>query len=307
MLADDFGPRGDVREVRFATQRLLAHWARRSSADPKNTKISDVVVVKDAALLSWDVTSGHGVMGLIRARDRWWDALDIHGNDDCWDGASTSYPLPGTMWQDTWRNPTPASLLGYGLPADLVAQSNHNSDVRANMATPAPIVHTSKGNLFRRPCDVEYYQIPKRQLVKPGGGSLGSFRSDTSGYEIVVRYAANSSQDALFHIPYARPPTQAEILPYPTTLHFVSTAVLYFDLTTDGSAPVTFQPGTTIDIWFPFVLDDTLSYDLTIGFADKPIGPIYAKPFDNVLHYKLPGFAATPGRALMAEVDGNWP
>ena len=55
------------------------------------------------------------------------------------------------------------------------------------------------------------------------------------------------------------------------------------------------------------MLDDTLKYDLTMGFAGEPIGPIYAKPYDNVLHYTLPGFTATPGKTLMAEIDGNWP
>ena len=104
---------------------------------------------------------------------------------------------------------------------------------------------------------------------------------------------------------FARPPTDAEFLPYPTVSNFVSTAVAYFDLTLNSTAPVVFSV-MSIDIWFPFVLDDSLQYDLTIGYADKPVGPIYAKPFDNVLHYVLPGFTATPGRPLMAEIDGDW-
>jgi hypothetical protein len=305
--ADDFGPHGDIRELRFVAQRLLAHTAREWKTDPAATRITDVVVVKDAALLSWDIGDHHGLMGLIRQYGRWWDALDAYGKGDCWDGASTSYPLPGSMRQYTTHNPTTAALLAYGLPADLVAQANHNSDIHANLPTAPPVAHTLRRNLFLPHCDVQYYQIPKLQPLQPGGGSLSSFRTDTSGYEISVRYARNNSRDAMLHIPYARPPTAAEIMPYPTTLRFVSTAVLYFDLTIEGSAPVTFQPGTTIDIWFPFVLDDTLAYDLTIGFANEPIGPIYAKPFDNVLHYKLPGFTAIPGKTLMAEIDGNWP
>ena len=257
--------------------------------------------------MSWDVGTNHGLMGLIRQYGRWWDALDVYGGNDCWDAAVTSFPLPGTMRQDTSRNPTPVSLLAYGLPSALVAQAGHNSDVRANLAIPAPVTQVPSRAVFRPHCEAHYYQFPKLQPVRPEGSSLSGFRSDTSGYEIRVRYEANNSREAMFHVPYARPPTQAEIIPYPTTLHFVSTAVLYFDLTIDGTAPVTFQPGTTIDIWFPFVLDDTLAYDLTIGFAKEPIGPIYAKPFDNVLHYKLPGFTVIPGQTLMAEIDGNWP
>ena len=105
---------------------------------------------------------------------------------------------------------------------------------------------------------------------------------------------------------YARPPTDAEFIPYPTPAQYVPNAVLYFDLRINGTSPVTFAQGTTIDIWFPFVLDDRLNYDLTIGYADKPIGPIYARAFDNALHFVLPAFTVTPGRALMAEIDGNW-
>lgn len=144
--------------------------------------------------------------------------------------------------------------------------------------------------------------------VSPLGGTLWQDPVFTAGYDITVRYAANnSSAKESFGPIYARAPTAAEIIPYPTTLHFISTSVAYFDLTVDGQKPIAFAPGTTIEIWFPFVLDDTLRYDLTIGFATEPLGPLYAKPFDNVLRYQLPGFTATPGRTLMAEIDGNWP
>ncbi len=153
-----------------------------------------------------------------------------------------------------------------------------------------------------------YDPDPPLPVIRSAGGVESRPRSVLSGYDVSILYAPNTS-DGRNHFAqlYARPPTQAEIIPYPTTRRFISTSVLYFDLTIDGSKPVTFAPGTTIDIWFPFVLDDTLSYDLTIGFANEPIGPVYAKPFDNVLHYKLPGFTAVPGQTLMAEVDGNWP
>jgi len=301
--ADDFGPRGDVRELHFVAQRLLAHTARRHKVDPTAVRISDVVAVKNAALLSWDIGTSHGLSGLIRQYDRWWEALDIYLVGSCWDSATTAYPLAGVMWQRD-SAPTPVSLLRYGLPPDLVsAAATHNDDVRRYFS---PAIHVPN-RLFRPGCSVEYYQLRSLQPIEPAGGSLNSFRSDTAGYEIALRYAANNANGAFFHIPYARAPTQAEIIPYPTTPSSISNAVMYFDLTIDGAKPVTFAPGTTIDIWFPFVLDDTLSYDLTIGFAREPIGPLYAKPFDNVLHYKLPGFTAMPGQTLMAEIDGDWP
>jgi len=269
-------------------------------------RITDVVAVDDAAVLSWDIGDSHGLMGLLRQYDRWWDALDVYGSGDCWDGAMASYPLAAGIWQDDFRDPSPASLLRYGLPDALVSvAAAHNDDIRLNAPRAQP--KALAGESFKPHCMTEYYQLKKLQTIQPHGGSLKSDRSDTGGYLIELHYAPNDSHGAAFEIPYARSPTKAEIIPYPTTLRFISTSVMYFDLAIEGDKPVTFAPGTTMDIWFPFVLDDTLSYDLTIGFAREPIGPVYAKPFDNVLHYKLPGFTALPGQTLMAEIDGNWP
>ena len=295
-----------MRELRFVAQRLLAHQARIAKIDPSVIQISGIVAVNDAALLSWDIGPSHGLMALIRQYGRWWDALEIYRpRINCWTGATASYPLPGGFWQDA-GDPSPTSLLRYGLPDGLVsAAATHNDDVLA--AAPRSVPAFPARGVFVRPghCFTEYYRPNKSQTIEPA--SLVSFRSDTAGYAIELHYPPNDSHGAAFDIPYARSPTQAEIIPYPTTLHFLSTSVCYFDLTIEGTKPVTFAPGTTIDIWFPFVLDDALSYDLTIGFAREPIGPIYAKPFDNVLHYKLPSFTAMPGQTLMAEIDGNWP
>jgi hypothetical protein len=293
--ADDFGPRADVHEVRFAAQRLLAHTARESKSDPNNIRISDVVVVKDAAFLSWGIGGNHGLMGLIRQYDRWWDALEYRREIDGWID-SASYPLPQKCSLVAQALPNTAALLEDGLPRELVAAALLHS---AGLLQSKPVRKTA---MVDRRCGQLLGSIDST------GGTLWQIPSYTSGYDITIAYSKNDARTGTSAEPlYARPPTEAEIIPYPTTLHFISTAVLYFDLTLDGSAPVTFQPGTTVDIWFPFVLDDALSYDLTIGFADGPIGPIYSKPFDNVLHYKLPGFTATPDRTLMAEIDGNWP
>ena len=98
ILADDFGPRGEVREVRFVAQRLLTHSARESKVDPNNVRLSDVVVVKDGALLSWEIGPNHGIMGLIRQSNRWWDALDFQKAVDGWVDV-TAWPFePGTLY-----------------------------------------------------------------------------------------------------------------------------------------------------------------------------------------------------------------
>jgi len=312
--ADDFGPHGDVRELRFAAQRLLAHRARTDNVEPRAITVSNVVVMGDAALLSWAYGppsryGSQGIMALVRRQARWWDALDglSWNHYKCWD-TTVSYPLqPPTAASGL----SPAALLSYGLPAALVNRALQVPELRRAMIlpTPAPQAPDRSGKHLVRPdCEETIYVDSPGPTIRPGGGTLWQIASATSGYDITIAYSRNDAPVGTSAEPlYARPPTLAEIIPYPTTPHFISTAVLYFDLTLEGSAPVTFQPETTVDIWFPFVLDDTLSYDLTIGFADRPIGPFYSKPFDNVLHYTLPGFTATPGRTLMAEIDGNWP
>ncbi|HET7813316.1 MAG TPA: hypothetical protein VFL13_02955, partial [Candidatus Baltobacteraceae bacterium] len=72
--ADDFGPPKDIRDVGIAAKRLLAHRIRPLA--PSAITISDTVVVKDQALLTWRTGSQQSLMGLVRYADRWWDALD---------------------------------------------------------------------------------------------------------------------------------------------------------------------------------------------------------------------------------------
>ncbi len=72
-----------------------------------------------------------------------------------------------------------------------------------------------------------------------------------------------------------------------------------------GGKPVAFTPGTTIDVWFPFVLDDELRYTLSFFSDDKPSGQIAGTIFDNTLHFVLPAFVMAPGKTLMAEIDGD--
>lgn len=312
--ADDYGPRGDVRELRFVAQRLLAQRARSDGIDPKTIAVPDVLVVGDAALLSWDYGmplryGSHGIMGLVRQEARWWDALDDvswNQSDLCWD-MTVSYPLqPASGARGTSR----AIWLSYGLPAELVDRASGVPRLRRAIEPPTlePPPHGRFAGLPPCMSGAIYDADPPRPAILRTGGIESRPRTTLSGYDILIHYTPNTSNGGdHFSQLYARVPTQAEIIPYPTTLHFISTSVMYFDLAIQGGKPVSFAPGTTIDIWFPFVLDDALNYDLTIGFAQEPIGPLYAKPFDNVLHYKLPGFTALPGQTLMAEIDGNWP
>jgi hypothetical protein len=142
--------------------------------------------------------------------------------------------------------------------------------------------------------------------IKSSGGLQNPARSSTSGYDISIHYASNNAAaGAKFNRIYVRPPTPAEFLPYPTPYRYVSDAVMFFDIIIDAPKPVSFQKGTTFDVWFPFVLDDTLKYSLSFGGGQEPVGPITGTVFDNVVHFELPGFTALPGKELMGEIDGD--
>ncbi len=143
--------------------------------------------------------------------------------------------------------------------------------------------------------------------IRQSGGSIDPPPAQMAAYGIAIRYAANDAvSGSRFSFFYARTPTPAEFLPYPTTYPFSSDSVLYFDLGIDGQKPIAFTPGTVIDVWFPFVLDDGLDYAIFMDGAAKPIGPLASTPvFDNTLHFVLPAFVARPGIMLRFEVDAN--
>lgn len=289
-FADDFGPRHDVGTVRADAMVLLAHRARLAHVDPKMAVVSDVVVVGDQALLSWDVATQHGFMGLARQNDRWWDALDVtlHRGDGCWIGTA-QYPLAASESNGSLQ-PSREQLVRVGFTQQLVsAAAAHNRDAS----------QTARNN----PRCSKDAPTARDTAVRPGGGSVAG---DSGPFGVVLTYSANNAlPSAHFSQIYARPPTAAEFLPYPTPYHFISDAVMFFDLVIDAPQPVSFRRGTAFDVWFPFVLDDKLVYSTSIDGTREPIARLTGSVFDNVVHFELPGFTALPGKAMMGEIDGD--
>ncbi len=131
---DDFGPRGDVARVRSDAHRLLAHRVR-ATGDPNAVTVSDITIVKDQAVLSWTSGAEHGVMGLVRFLDRWWDALDMErrvSNPSCW-SITTTFPLESTT-EGVTEDPLDA-LSKAGMAALGTQAAKHNADFTQ---TPAP-------------------------------------------------------------------------------------------------------------------------------------------------------------------------
>lgn len=287
-------------DIRSDAVRLLARRVRASGVDPKNITVSGVVVRGNQALLSWDSGKDHGLMGLVIAEDRWWDALDMVRAAGCW-STQRSYPLVASeKYPDGYApadfEPAPASetLRSYGLSSDLLsAAAAANDDVR-----------NAKGH-----CNAATYETKPDVRIHAAGGMIHPpMRNFTSGYDITIAYARNdAAPDATLAQLFARAPTQAEFAPnYPPAPGWGGPdAVCFFDIGVGGAKPVTFERGTAIDIWFPFVLDDQLRYNLSFFSAGKPSGMIFGTLFDNTLHFVLPQFTIDPRDALMAEIDGD--
>jgi hypothetical protein len=262
-------------DMRGDAERLLARRVRQTGVDPKNIAIRDVVVVRDQAVLSWDSGKQHGLMGLMVKEGRWWDVYD---------GPAGAVSLRAAGFTDALVS---AALAG-------------NADVRASAL--------ASRSLARPAAHGDPFCFDICGVVQPNGSTVFALPSKTAGYQITLQFSAN---DAPAWIPvtqlYARAPTHAEFAPPqpPAPGWGGPDAVCFFDVGIGGSRAVTFRNGTTIDVWFPFVLDDQLRYNVSFVSAGKPSGMIFGTIFDNTLHFVLPAFTIDPNAPLMAEIDGD--
>jgi hypothetical protein len=305
--ADDFGPKHEVGTLRADAHVLLAHRARLAKVDPNAAVISDVIIAGDQAVLSWDVGKQHGLMGLVRQNHRWWDALDKTPipQTQCWSTLS-AYPLKSTILDGF--APSTTDLQGYSFAEELLnAAESHNVDVRRFSAyAGAPPKSGEPRLVLPAGCALDVYFVPPDLTIRPAGGLENPTRTDTNGYDLSLAYAANDAPPASkFSQFYARAPTAAEFLPYPTPYRVVADAVMFFDITIDATKLVSFGKGTTLEVWFPFALDDKLRYSMSIGGALDPITPVVGSVYDNVVHFTLPAFTVIPKQPLMGEIDGE--
>jgi hypothetical protein len=67
----------------------------------------------------------------------------------------------------------------------------------------------------------------------------------------------------------------------------------------------TFRRGSTIDVWFPYVLPESDQYVLSVSNVVPQLHDIPATLRDNVLHFVLPGFMLRRGAVAHGEIDGK--
>ena len=279
--AKDSGPGRDVRQVRGAAQTLI----------PSAT-IENVVVDHSLgrALVQWSRSNGaRGIDGFAYIYDRWWDLLDLRadGTGTGWCGGASAPFEPGI-----YRKKQPfgiEDLIAAGVPRSLVAEAvndfdgfNSTTAQFAQALTPPSLLSCS--------------------IVQPGIGTgileptLFSAPWQSDGYTLQIRTPALVPAKLT-----ARRPNNVENWTY----YPGGNAYVYFTLITSSDAAIDVPLGTSVDIWFPFVLDTTKTYSLTLAKAVESVGPIDGKLRDNVVHFELPAFTVPAGATLIGEVDGT--
>lgn len=287
--ADDAGPPRDVAAVRYDASRLIARAVRYDKRDPAQTTFSDTIVTGDWALTSWSNQKLKGILVVNRRRGQWWDVLEgIASQTSGWrfDAAA---PLKAA-WNMYYDGPEKNLLTQMRVPAQLVILASvHNDDV----------AH-AKGSYVAHG-DPACFDAFCRSL-KPSGGTIETVdRAESAGYRLKIALSANSSTgaDSIERV-FVRMPTDGEST---QTLH--GDAFVFFTVQLAGPKPVTFAPGTTVDVWFPHVLDSYRHYGLTAAMANSAFGPVRATLADNTLHFVLPAFTVSPGDPVMFEIDGD--
>ncbi len=285
-LADDAGPRRDVREIRYDLPKLIA--AQNFSTPVRAITIDDVAVDGNGALAQWHDNGSQRIDYLVRRFDRWWLENEIYLDSK---GSSAFYDTGCSS-----LGPTSLLLTSLKFPQPLVTLAARTlPDVMMADARPTPTLPPG-GYLVKPGCDVYRYTIDdiafSRQVQTP---------LNLGGYAMAVRLASNDADSsARIRGVGGRAPTEAE-----SWMTRGGNSYFFFSGTVDSAAPIHVTAGTTIDVWFPFVLDSSLYYGLTIAHADKPMGPIDGTLNNNVVHFVLPGFTLPPGATLMGEIEGD--
>jgi len=123
---------------------------------------------------------------------------------------------------------------------------------------------------------------------------------NTGGYLAKLLIQTTQAYASLIVGFHGRAPSEGEMPPTP-----YMNGYYFFSLLTDAAAPVNVKAGSTLDVWFPFVLDPNEHYALWLGFVDPEISAIPGTLRDNALHFELPAFTTRPGKTALGEIDGD--
>jgi hypothetical protein len=162
--------------------------------------------------------------------------------------------------------------------------------------TPCPLK-----NCFTDSGFVDTYPASPPRSISFVKGIQNQFFEDW--YRLTLQFStSDAGPNATIESFATRAPTEAESWEnYPG-----GNSYFFFSGTVQSTQPVRVQAGTTLDVWFPFVLDTSQRYSLTIAAPHvMSLGPIDGTLKDNTLHFVLPAFTAPPDAELMGEIESD--
>jgi hypothetical protein len=270
--AQDAGPGREVKAIRHDLPILLQ----------SRTKISidAVAVAGDQALAQIDSDGAQKIVWLKRRLSRWWYVESI-----AFDSEGRASFCAGDFGVRA-KSPSPELLQLAGLPGNLVTVAVSALPLLQHAPSPGPAT-------FNIHCD---YAAPTAELTQRQLWGQGP-------YSVTSDFAHNDAGANAYLLVFERIPTAAE-----SWLTEGGNAYFYFSAKFKHSpVAVHVSNGTTLDVWFPFVLDTNKTYSLTIAHVTPVIGPINGTLKDNTLHFVLPAFAIEPDATMMGEIDGDPP
>jgi len=267
--ADDYGHRRDVAAIRHDLPVLLAAGPYAAAQPPQ---FESVVVSGADALVECDACSSTALLRLHYRYDRWW--------------------LLG------YATASSNGLLTAGLTQPLVALAHSHlaTTQRADAATPPARCKTFScyfvsGEIYDVTAPIQLPFNPTRP---------GRMRGDAYLATVTLSDNDGNASSKIANLE-GRAPTEGE-----SWITQGGNSYYFFSGTVQSTKPVHVQAGTTIDVWFPFVLDTSLRYSLTIaGHGFSAISPVEGTLVDNTLHFVLPAFTAAPGVDLMGEIESD--
>jgi len=290
--AQDVGPGREVRAIRHDLPILLTPELTRLRAETKSStplNIDDVLIVDDHALVQWKASGINEIAIMAKRLGVWWLLHEIFIVSP---GGIASYcddlVCPGNP-----SGPTTGFIRQVrDVPPDLAAAAAALPLVAA--ADKRPPVGCANG--YCTSADGDGYCVPPLAFSHAAHGECLF-----GPYGISANLAANDAASDTFVSPLIeRAPTEGE-----SWLARGGNAYFYLSGTLAGSSTVHVSSGTTLDVWFPFVLDTGKTYSLTIAHVTPIIGPTNGTLSNNTLHFVLPAFAIAPGADIMAEIDGD--
>jgi len=283
-LADDAGPGKEVRAIHRALPSLLS--ARINHPHPSGVQIDAVVSTGlGAGLVQWHDGVWSELDRFEYRYQTWWllDSYQLRtdGSVCCGNDARRAYML----------GPSSYFLTQVGVPQSLIeSAAQHLSVVQA------------ADERMRERGGPERFWGAGGDPISPAidlsrQNARGNF--DSSPYEATIAFGRTDAASGTITL-RGRAPTEAE-----SWVTYGGNSYFFLSGKAQSPVPIHVAAGTTIDVWFPFVLDSSLYYGLTIAHTDKPIGPIDGTLKDNVVHFVLPAFTLLPDAILMGEIEGD--